>query len=414
MRSNSATMIAAAKGTGKTPYIRVVINSIDLSSRLLFLEHIEEPYRDRATLVFRNDDRYFDNTTTVDLLGYSFQPGYGYTTGATPTAWAATTAYSIGDSVAPTTPDGYRYYCITAGTSGGSEPTWPTIGNTVADGTVTWEFGCASDNEYGMYPTLWVKNQQIVSSPGSVVCQLYCEGMWMQLREQRVMVSGGNMALVTDPANLAGNTPYLDDTFDATKTIYELIESTIESAFSWTLNASPAVDDGILNAFRPTFSINVPEFEMAARLLYRLISMTKCYLRQKANTTWEIVFPQDTDTVDETYYSASADGHPFFEYLEKINEVLPNRIVVFANNTDDNPDWPNVIVGDTGAYTGNYVEVLEPHLAPMITGQVDANNRAEAILVRLKAEGLAGRVVIPHDCRVEPYDRVAAYDERGT
>lgn len=54
--------------------------------------------------------------------------------------WAATTAYSLGDRVEPTTPNTYVYECTTAGTSSGSEPTWPTtpVGSTVADGTVVW------------------------------------------------------------------------------------------------------------------------------------------------------------------------------------------------------------------------------------------------------------------------------------
>lgn len=53
--------------------------------------------------------------------------------------WAATTAYSLGDSARPTTPNGYRYEVTTAGTSGGSEPTWPTtIDSTVTDGTIEW------------------------------------------------------------------------------------------------------------------------------------------------------------------------------------------------------------------------------------------------------------------------------------
>ena len=56
-------------------------------------------------------------------------------------AWAATTAYATTSPnyVTPTAPNGFRYECTTGGTSGGSEPTWPTtIGATVADGTVTW------------------------------------------------------------------------------------------------------------------------------------------------------------------------------------------------------------------------------------------------------------------------------------
>lgn len=64
-----------------------------------------------------------------------------------PPEWAASTAYTaikegdrkVGDRVKPTSPNGRWYACTTAGTSGASEPSWPTtIGATVSDGTVTW------------------------------------------------------------------------------------------------------------------------------------------------------------------------------------------------------------------------------------------------------------------------------------
>lgn len=55
------------------------------------------------------------------------------------TAWAATTAYSLGDYRRPTTANSLYYEVTTAGTSAGTEPTWPTtIGTTVADGTIVW------------------------------------------------------------------------------------------------------------------------------------------------------------------------------------------------------------------------------------------------------------------------------------
>jgi hypothetical protein len=55
--------------------------------------------------------------------------------------WVTATAYSLGDRVEPTTPNTFVYEVTTAGTSDGSEPTWPTTGigsSTVVDGTVTW------------------------------------------------------------------------------------------------------------------------------------------------------------------------------------------------------------------------------------------------------------------------------------
>lgn len=57
------------------------------------------------------------------------------------TAWEATTAYDLEDEVVPTggKENGFRYVCTTAGTSGATEPTWPTTeGGTKADDTVTW------------------------------------------------------------------------------------------------------------------------------------------------------------------------------------------------------------------------------------------------------------------------------------
>lgn len=66
-------------------------------------------------------------------------------TAKTASAWAATTAYSLGDKVLRSTgvgteqTAGLYFVCTTAGTTGGSEPTWDTtVGNTTADGSVTW------------------------------------------------------------------------------------------------------------------------------------------------------------------------------------------------------------------------------------------------------------------------------------
>jgi hypothetical protein len=55
------------------------------------------------------------------------------------TQWAATTAYALNDIVRPTTGNGHLYQAIVAGTSAGSQPTWPTVsGQIVVDSGVTW------------------------------------------------------------------------------------------------------------------------------------------------------------------------------------------------------------------------------------------------------------------------------------
>lgn len=334
MRSISSTLQDAQEALSHTPYTRVVIDGNDYSSRVLQIEHHEEAYRERATVVLRNNDLALSD---VDLVGEYFEIGYGYTTG--------------------------------------------------------------EGDEYSDTPGLWVKSQQFVSLPGMLICILQCEGMWALLRELRVLI--------------AGSPPTFDVEYNKTHTIYELMELVFGShAASFILEALGAHDDGIINAFKPYLFINRIPFENCAAILYNLIYMTKCYLRAKAGKTFQIVYPQAGDNVDESYYSDQA--YYFYEYTEVMNLLVPNRINVFCNYE---PTPENLITGDAvdeaaiAAYEGR--EILQCQLAADIDNQTDADNRASAIMTRLKAEQLAGRLLIPHDCRVELYDRVAVYDRRG-
>lgn len=65
-------------------------------------------------------------------------------------AWASGATYNEGDLVIPTTANGHLYICTVGGTSGGSEPSWPTIdGETVTDNAVTWE--CIGNGDIAYY-----------------------------------------------------------------------------------------------------------------------------------------------------------------------------------------------------------------------------------------------------------------------
>jgi uncharacterized phage protein gp47/JayE len=55
------------------------------------------------------------------------------------TVWASLTESVYGSIVQPTSTNGYWYQVTTAGTTGATEPTWPTsIGSEITDGDVTW------------------------------------------------------------------------------------------------------------------------------------------------------------------------------------------------------------------------------------------------------------------------------------
>jgi hypothetical protein len=54
--------------------------------------------------------------------------------------WAASTAYAVGETVIPSPRNGHYYVVTVAGTSGGTQPNFPTNHlDTVVDGTVTWQ-----------------------------------------------------------------------------------------------------------------------------------------------------------------------------------------------------------------------------------------------------------------------------------
>lgn len=87
---------------------------------------------------------YLGSTNAANKIEALSDPGTDQIT-VTPTVnisdWVGSTAYSAGDRVLPTTPNGYKYEAQGAGTSASSpEPTWPTtVGNTVVDNDITWE-----------------------------------------------------------------------------------------------------------------------------------------------------------------------------------------------------------------------------------------------------------------------------------
>jgi len=77
--------------------------------------------------------------------------------------------------------------------------------------------------------------------------------------------------------------------------------------------------------------------------------------------------------------------------------------------------WTDIITSTGHVHQASidaYHQVTHHHIAADITTQEDADNRGGAILSKIKAETLAGRLIIPHDARVELYDRVEIHDSR--
>lgn len=96
---------------------------------------------------------------------------YNYLTIAATTAYAASTAFVIGDVVAPG--NGFTYRATAAGTTAASAPTWPTTTDaTVTDGTVTWRCESAVDNPAAP-ATVTLDNTGSPATVDSAVVDLY-------------------------------------------------------------------------------------------------------------------------------------------------------------------------------------------------------------------------------------------------
>ena len=132
-----------------------------------FLNIIDDVNLDKYQTVSRavtvsNPYLYFEETEPLSIYGISIFTGKFYPYGqiikvTSPSAlgylgyvcireggyypaWQSSASYNVGNRILPTSDNGYYYECTISGTSGSSEPTWTTtVGDTVTDGTVTWE-----------------------------------------------------------------------------------------------------------------------------------------------------------------------------------------------------------------------------------------------------------------------------------
>lgn len=117
--------------------------TIDLDTNTIKLMLVTSAYTpNRATHTKRSDvtnevsgTGYTTGGVTVSGVGLTITQANSWT------AWAASTAYKVGDIRRPPTGNGSVYMCIVAGTSHSAEPSWPTTrGKSVAEGGGTCEW----------------------------------------------------------------------------------------------------------------------------------------------------------------------------------------------------------------------------------------------------------------------------------
>ena len=332
------------------------------------LEHHEQTWDDYATIILRNND-----LAVPDLRGYYVDIGYGAQT--------------------------------------------------------------ASGLRYSAAPRLWVKEQYEVSMTGGAYglrVVLTLGGKMRILREQKMQL-GYAPTFRAEGGQLTGLTIYgiLNLFLGAGGTL------AVETGYAFTLDALGSQDDGFINTFVPQptnidsngdlLGFRPQVGDTYATFFERLMRNTKCKLMAGSGLTYKIVYPQVTDAVNERYYSASADGHPFTDYQESKFLLIPNWIAVYGGyrgttsnmetydyigNAYDPESW-----SPAHDYNGSYMRVRhyfsDKNEGGYISSQPNAQKIAEARLDQARENTFGGRAVIPHDCGIELYDNAVFINTRG-
>ena len=404
MRSLSASLLEAQKDAGVTGASQEAIWKVVLSlsgqttrgydrARVLQIRWTGEEDSQIAEVLLQNSDGAL---TSIDFEYYQAILYRGYNTGVSRSAWVASTAYSIGDIVIPTTANGYQYRCTTAGTSHSSEPTFPTdLGVIVTEtGGVVWEMDGDTGDEYSPEAPMKVDAQEFISSQTQMICRLYLLGIPNQMKQDKA------------------ESVYTQEDTD-TNTIKTLITAISEKTLApYTNYTSVSVvydsEDSIIDAFKPKdyFSVQINESRDAK--ITELMNYTGCKRRAEDDGKIHIFDPTTTGTSYDYEYQLLVDTyHTFFEKALRNRFVSPNYEAVQSH-----PDHET-------QYAGNATSATSYALAPKIhttyrrvTSNAECNNIASALIERYELDAERGSSLVPMNCGQEIWDWIKVTDGR--
>lgn len=227
-----------------------------------------------------------------------------------PAAWAATTAYTLGQLVKGA--NEYIQRCITAGTSGASEPTWGSvIGGTTTDATVTWQ-------NIGYFPGITRTNSQ------------------PYLEDDQIRDTNNNIQHCIVPGTSAGSAP----TFSTA-----LHEITLDGTVQW-MNLGPTLGMG---AREGAVEINAEGTTEAVEADEEFSPLRRVLTAQKVDLS---------ATFKQLDVNLIARGHPDVAYQTGTDAALPSGAQAFAELTSGGlsviPTPCLAVVAPKGDYSNPY------------------------------------------------------------
>ena len=247
-------------------------------------------------------------------------------------------------------------------------------------------------DEYCAQPWMWVTAQRFDSSPGSLKCSLFVEGICNLMEEDKASDS------------------YLPDDED-TKTVKTLINQVAGATLACFSHCTAYEvvwdsEDSLIDSYQPKddFRIYLNGNRMSA--INRLLQYTNCVIRAQADGKLHIFVPVTTGTSYDYEYSLET-GHAFFSKASRNRLVMPNYIKV-QSREDDDPSYSGT-AQDSESY--GRMPKREFHQKRLDSND-QAQDIAEAILAKAQMWAEAGAAEVPMNPGAEVYDYVKVTDAR--
>jgi hypothetical protein len=169
------TYAETMKGLGRTRALlsRFPVDSDSVTATIEGVAETGFAVQNAETGILWLEDAWDDRWEDEETVSVSYKAGFLIPQTATAkgnvTTWTASAAYVAGAWVRPSTPSLSPFFmeCSTAGTAGGSEPTWPAAGSTVTDGTVGWTARRAWELPNVIRSCAWLTVQDLYSRQGA-------------------------------------------------------------------------------------------------------------------------------------------------------------------------------------------------------------------------------------------------------
>ena len=405
MRTLSATLLSAQKDAGVTGASQEAIWKIVLSrsgqttrgydrTRVLQIRWTGVDDSQIAEVLLQNAD---DALIGIDFEYYQAILYRGYNTGISRSAWVASTVYSVGDVVIPTTANGYQYRCTTAGTSHTSEPTFPTdLGVTVTEtGGVVWEMDGDTGDEYSPEAPMKVDAQEFLSSEFQKVCRLLLIGIPNQMKQDKAE---------------SRYTQEDDDTNTLKTLITAIAQKTLQPYTNYeSFTVTYDSEDSIIDSFKPKDYFTVQENENRNAKITELLNYTGCKRRAEDDGNIHVFVPVTTGTVYDYEYRLDVDTyHTFLEKALRNRFVNPNKEVV-SSSEDHTPPY-----GGSATSATSYALAPKTHtIYRRLTSNAEGASIAAAIIERNELDAERGSALVPMNCGQEIFDYIKVTDGRS-